>query len=184
MLKSTTILAVFLICALGAGCLLSKSTSNPDNYQRIAVLGLEGARTALMVAKSESVKAKHFEGCVTSYVLEEAIDAASRTISAKIKGDVVIPALSVDLSDCMVFKDDPAEGTKIPDLSQKGIQASLYTAQYYALKLAASDCKKGQVALAAFGYLEGLQDAIVSEPQKPDGVFEVPAQSVDLSMCE
>jgi hypothetical protein len=54
---------------------------------------------------------------------------------------------------------------------------------HYATKLKATDCKKGELALAALGYLQGMIKPIADEIADPDGKISVPPVPVDLSAC-
>lgn len=54
---------------------------------------------------------------------------------------------------------------------------------HYATKLRASDCVKGEIALAALGYLQGMVKPIADEIENTDGIFEVPPVTVSLGSC-
>jgi cell pole-organizing protein PopZ len=60
---------------------------------------------------------------------------------------------------------------------------AILSGTHYATKLKATDCKKGELALSALGYLQGMIKPIADEIADPDGKISVPAVPVDLSAC-
>lgn len=60
---------------------------------------------------------------------------------------------------------------------------AIIAGNHYATKLKAVDCKKGELAIAALGYLSGMVKPIADEIADPDGKISIPAVTLDLSGC-
>jgi hypothetical protein len=60
---------------------------------------------------------------------------------------------------------------------------AIIAGNHYATKLKAVDCKKGELAIAALGYLSGMVKPIADEIADPDGKISIPAVTLDLSAC-
>jgi hypothetical protein len=60
---------------------------------------------------------------------------------------------------------------------------AIIAGSHYATKLKATDCKKGEIAVAALGYLSGMVKPIADEIADPDGKISIPAVPIDLSAC-
>lgn len=207
--KFTVSAALLIPLALG-GCKPTKGTANPEDYFPLIQVALAGGETAAMIGRNEAIKAENFPGCVASEALITSLGSANEVIGGRLMDKIVIPAVEIDVSECLPFKDKadaapveggeaaPVEGDETPveeSSSLKGnpdaamlVEAiagiTLAAVAHYAAKLQTTHCKKGTAALGAVNYVQGMVGPIADEIAEPDGKLSVPAVTIDLSECE
>jgi len=108
--KFTVSAALLIPLALG-GCRPTKGTANPEDYFPLIQVALGGGETAAMIGRNEAIKAKNFAGCVASESLISAFDSANQVLASKMGGQIVIPAVEIDVSECLALQAAPAEET-------------------------------------------------------------------------
>ena len=106
--KFTVAAALILPLGLG-GCVPKKGTASPEDYFPLIQIALAGGETAAMIGHGEFVKTKNFGGCVAASTLITAFDAANQVLSGKLQGKIVIPAVDIDVSDCLALRETPTE---------------------------------------------------------------------------
>ena len=184
-IKFTVIFAVLAAFSLTA-CKPTKGTANPDDYFFLAQTALEGAKIGSMIGRNEAIKNSNFAGCVSAEVLGEAAGSAADALSKSMGDDFVIPAVSIDLEDCMAFggRPGPVDREAVAAYVESISGVALTAASHYASKLEAADCRKGKALNGAIEYLQGLVRPISDEISVTDGVFEAPEVRVSLSECK
>ncbi len=187
MQKSTRILlSVGLLLSLG--CKPSSGVKSPEDYLPYISMGLEAGATAALLGKNEAKAQSAFAACVTTGVLSSAFNTASDVVIGISTENPQIPAVDVDVSDCVEFAPHPVtEGKEIGDDVQEIIDlwaaAALTNAKFYILKLKGQNCKGYETGMAVLGYVEGLVEPIVAEISEPDGKLSLPAVPVNLAAC-
>jgi len=106
--KLTVTAALILPLGLG-GCVPKKGTASPEDYFPLIQIALAGGETAAMIGHGEFIKTKNFGGCVAASTLITAFDAANQVLSGKLQDKIVIPAVDIDVSDCLALRGTPAE---------------------------------------------------------------------------
>lgn len=106
--KFTVSAALLLPLALG-GCKPTKGTANPEDYFPLIQVAMGGGETAAMIGRNEAIKAKNFAGCVASESLITAFDSANQVLAGRLGDKVVIPAVEIDVSECLALRESPAE---------------------------------------------------------------------------
>jgi len=265
-MAKTTLLTLLVTTVAATGCRPNKGTASPQDYFGLIQVAFQGGEIASMIGRNEAIKAKNFAGCVSADVLLAAFDSAGDALSAKTMDNVVIPGFDLDLSECMAFREVPAEEAPEADGDNASAPASvvvaivapaeeapaeeapaeeapaeateeapaeeapaeepaaeepaaeepaaeepeeeassveevaagnedaaamvesiagvaIIAAAHYAVKLKATDCKKGELALGVLGYLSGMVKPIADEIAEPDGKISIPAVPLDLSAC-
>lgn len=189
------ILSLLLTSMATTGCLPTKGTAGPEDYFGLIQVAFQGGEIAAMIGRNEAIQAKNFPGCVSAEVLESAFNSAGRALRSKTPESVEIPGFEVDMSTCMAFRGpvevDPVE---TPDSVQGNEDVAVLVeaiagiailgGTHYANKLKATDCKRGELALAALGYLRGMVKPIADEIALPDGVVVIPSVVLPLHSCE
>jgi hypothetical protein len=102
--KLTVPLLLALPIAMG-GCRPKRGTANPEDYYPLIQVALAGGETAAMIGRNEAIKAKNFGGCVASEALMTAFDSAGEILAGKLGGKIVIPAVDLDVSECLALRD-------------------------------------------------------------------------------
>ena len=97
---------IILPIALG-GCRPQKGTANPEDYFPLIQVALAGGETAAMIGRNEAIRAKNFEGCVASESLVAAFDSANQILAGRLSDQIVIPAVEIDVSDCLALRETP-----------------------------------------------------------------------------
>jgi len=108
-LAKTTILTLLVTTVAATGCRPNRGTASPQDYFGLIQVAFQGGEIASMIGRNEAIKAKNFAGCVSSDVLLAAFDSAGDALNAKVMDNVVIPGFDLDLSECMAFREVPAE---------------------------------------------------------------------------
>lgn len=120
-----TVAATLLLPLTLGGCGPKKGTANPEDYFPLIQVALAGGETAAMIGHGEFVKTKNFGGCVAASTLITAFDGANQVLSGKLQDKIVIPAVDIDVSDCLALREAPAaEGD---DAEAGDENASLYS---------------------------------------------------------
>ena len=96
--------ALILPFALG-GCRPHKGTANPEDYFPLIQVALAGGETAAMIGRNEAIKAKSFGGCVAAESLVSAFDSSAQVLAGRLRGQIVIPAVDIDVSECLALRD-------------------------------------------------------------------------------
>lgn len=150
-----------------------------------AILDAAGNASA---ALSVAFIGKDVVGCkvtlATSAALVSASNAAKGAIDAKDGGDVILPAISVDISACGDLPpgaDIPAEVTKGLAFA-KAVQPMLTLAANNAIPT--DKCKLQAWVDAVIPYAFSVADAVTTELGAPDGKVEILASTVVLSACK
>jgi len=104
-----TVSAALLAPLVLGGCRPSKGTANPEDYFPLIQVAMAGGETGAMIGRNEAIKAKNFAGCVASEALISAFDSANEVLTGRLNDQIVIPAVEVDVSECMALRDAPAE---------------------------------------------------------------------------
>lgn len=179
--KFLALVAAFSLTA----CKPGKGTASPDDYTFLISTALQGAEIASMIGRNEAIKSKNFAGCVTAEVFGESAKSVNDAFAKRMGEDFVIPAVSIDLDDCMPLSKGPGPQSReeIAGYVEAFSGVALTAAQHYASKLLQTDCRKGTAALGAVAYLQGLVKPVASEIALPDGIFEASEVKVSLSEC-
>lgn len=106
--KITVPLLLALPLSLG-GCQPKKGTANPEDYFPLIQVALAGGETAAMIGRNEAIKAKNFGGCVAAESLITGFDGATQVLAGKLQDKVVIPAVEIDVSECLALRETPAD---------------------------------------------------------------------------
>lgn len=106
--KFTVSAALLLPLALG-GCKPTKGTANPEDYFPLIQVALAGGETASMIGRNEALKAENFAGCVASEALISAFGSANEAIGGRLMDKIVIPAVEVDVSECLALREGDVE---------------------------------------------------------------------------
>lgn len=177
----------FVLCGfILTGCLPTKGTASPEDYMFLAQTSLEGAKVAAMIGRNEAIDDRNFAGCVASEVFVEALGSANKALGKSSMGDdFYIPAVSIDLSECMSFAPapGPAPNEEVAQHVEAIASVALGAAIHYSRSLLQADCKKGVAVLGVVEYLMGLVKPIANEIALSDGKFEAPEVKVPLSSC-
>lgn len=182
MYKRGVLTLVAIPLCLSLGCKPKKDTASPEDYFPLAIAGLEIGKTAAYIARNDFIEKKNFAGCVTSEVLAAAFDAGEQVLDKKMIDKIVIPALDVDVSECMPFNPhEPKSHEDIAQIFEAVTGAGVSVAMIYAKKLEITDCKKGKAVLGVLDWINKIIDPIAQEISKPDGVFSTPAVTLDLN---
>lgn len=190
--------AALCLPLLAGGCKPSKGSANPEDYFPLIQVALGAGETGAMIGRNEAIKAQNRGGCVAAESMITAFDSANQILTGSLEDKVVIPAISIDVSDCSELKgsdsEAPAEGASTED-ALKGSQdaavlfetlagITLAAVKHYAARLKTANCGKGTAALGVVLYVEGMVGPISAEIADPDGKVDVPAVTIDLSECE
>lgn len=105
--KIATGALLVLPIALG-GCTPRKGTANPEDYFPLIQVALAGGETASMIGRNEAIKAKNFAGCVAAASLISAFDSSNQVLAGRLEDKIVIPAVDVDVSECLALREAPA----------------------------------------------------------------------------
>lgn len=168
-----------------SGCQPRKGTANPEDYYPLIQVALAGGETAAMIGRNEAIKAENFGGCVAASVLTTAFDSANQALSGRLMDTLVVPGVSLDVSECLPLQSKEGKGNQDAAMLVDTLAGvTLAAASHYAAKLKVANCKKGTAALGAISYVGGMLKPIASEIENPDGKIEVPAVVIDLSECE
>lgn len=178
----TALLASFVL----SGCDLQKGTVSPEDYIFLARSSLDGVWLGAMIGRNEAIRSKNFPACVTGEVLGEVSVGVSETLSKRPSGDVVIPPVDIDLSDCMAFSPGPRPQDRevIATYMEAFSGVALSAVEHYGLRLKQADCRKGTAVLGAVAYLQGLVKPIADEISIPDGMFSAPGVRISISECQ
>ena len=104
--KITVPLLLALPLAMG-GCHPKKGTANPEDYFPLIQVALAGGETGAMIGRNEAIKAGNFGGCVAAASLITGFDGALQVLSGKLQDKIVIPAVEIDVSECLALRDEP-----------------------------------------------------------------------------
>lgn len=102
--KFTVAASLVLPFVLG-GCVPKKGTASPEDYFPLIQVALAGGETAAMIGHNEAIKAKNFGGCVAASTLITAFDGAGEILAGKLAGQIVIPGVDLDVSECLALRD-------------------------------------------------------------------------------
>jgi hypothetical protein len=100
--------ALLLVPVGLGGCKPQKGTANPEDYFPLIQVALAGGETAAMIGRNEAIKAENFPGCVASEALITAFDGGGQVLAGRLDDKIVIPAVDIDVSECLALKDSPA----------------------------------------------------------------------------
>ena len=112
--KFTVSTALLLPLVLG-GCRPTSGTASPEDYFPLIQVALGSGETAAMIGRNEAIKAKNFAGCVASESLVSAFDSANQVLSGRLRDKITIPAVEIDVSECLALREAPAEETSAGD---------------------------------------------------------------------
>jgi hypothetical protein len=90
-------------------CGPQKGTASPEDYYPLIQVALGGGETAAMIGRNEAIKAKSFGGCVAAEALITAFDSAGAVLAGKLGDKIVIPAVDLDVSECLALREAEAE---------------------------------------------------------------------------
>ena len=108
-MAKTTLLTLLVTTVAATGCRPNRGTASPEDYFGLIQVAFQGGEIASMIGRNEAIKAKNFAGCVSSDVLLAAFDSAGDALNAKVMDNGVIHGFDLDLSECMAFREVPAE---------------------------------------------------------------------------
>jgi len=151
----------------------------------LVATALESAEIGTMIGRNEAIQKRDFAGCVSAEVSLKALDSVGTALRRQDGSSFVIPALSVNLEDCMAFygRPRPQSQEQVAEYVEGFTGVALTAAEFYAQRLARVDCDRGYAVLGAISYLRGLVTPIAREISMSDGLFEVPETVVDLAVC-
>lgn len=101
-------LSVSILLALPlvmGGCVPKKGTASPEDYFPLIQVAMAGGETAAMIGRNEAIKAKNFGGCVAAASLITGFDGATQVLAGRIQGLIVIPAVEIDVSECLALRE-------------------------------------------------------------------------------
>lgn len=189
MQSATKFLAIgALMPILMAGCKPNGSVKSPEDYLPYVSMALEAAGTAASIGQTEARTKGAFAACVTTGVLESALNTASDAVVGSVTKNEQIPAVEVDVSVCLEFAPDPAEGKDVSEevkaLIDAWTDAVIKQASFFIDRLEGSNCKAYQGGTAAMIYVKQVMGPIVEEISEPDGKLSLPAVPINLAACE
>ena len=125
-----TVSATLLIPLALGGCRPSKGTANPEDYFPLIQVALGGGETAAMIGRNEAIKAKNFAGCVASESLISGFDSANQVLAAKLADKIVIPAVEIDVSECLALREAPSEDDAVGESAYGPVTINTRVAGY------------------------------------------------------
>ena len=105
-----TVPLLLIVPLTTGGCQPKKGTANPEDYFPLIQVALAGGETAAMIGRNEAIKAKNFGGCVAAESLITGFDTANQVLGAKLQDKVVIPAVEIDVSECLALREEVPAG--------------------------------------------------------------------------
>lgn len=184
MLKAAKTLGILGLAGVLSGCSPKKGTANPDDYYPLILAALDGGRIATMIARNEFLAKGNFPGCVSMEAMIAGFSATGDALAGKLQDQMVIPGFELDLAECMALREEnPAGNQEVGPLISGTAEVALTTAEFYAMRMQLTNCKKGTAALAAIAYIRGLVDPVVSQVESPGATMTIPAVSVPLDAC-
>lgn len=183
--KFMSVIALVGLMAGSTGCKVKKETASPEDYWPLILIALDGGKTAAMIGRNEFIEKKNFGGCVATEVLISAFGSAQDVLSGKMQDKVILPALELDLEECLKIKGDTPQGHEdLVPLIEGVSDIALMTGEFYAKKLKRHDCKKGTAALGAIAYIRGLIKPITDTVAKPGSMISIPAVEITFDDCK
>lgn len=172
---------------LVSGCKPSGNVKSPEDYIPFVAMALEGGATAALIGKSDAKAKGAFGACVATGVIGTAFSTAGDGLVGYATKNPQIPAVDVDVSDCLEFAPKEPDGKEIDDdlkaLIDSWTASVLQTATFFLSKLETQNCKGYQAGLAAVAYVEAVKDPIIDEISNPDGSLSLPAVPINLAAC-
>lgn len=173
------------LMAGSTGCRVKKETASPEDYYPLILIALDGGKTAAMIGRNEFINKKNFDGCVATEVLIAGFGSAQDVLSGKMQDKVILPALELDLKECLDIRGDTPQGHEdLVPLIEGVSDIALMTGEFYAKKLKATNCKKGVAALGAIAYIRGLVKPITDQIAKPGSMVSIPAVEITFDECK
>jgi len=122
-----TVAAILLLpLALGGCPRPKKGTASPEDYFPLIQVALAGGETAAMIARNEFIERKDWGGCVAGEVLIVAFDGANQVLTGRLQDKIVIPAIDLDVSECLALRDaTKEEGDESASLKSSMIVAAV-----------------------------------------------------------
>lgn len=100
-----TVTAALVLPLASTGCTPKKGTANPEDYFPLIQVALAGGETGAMIARNEFIEKKNWQGCVAGEALISGFDSAQQVLSGRLQDKVVIPAVDIDVSECLALRD-------------------------------------------------------------------------------
>lgn len=111
--------------ALGA-CRPNRGTANPEDYFPLIQVALAGGETAAYIGRSEAIRAKNFAGCVSAEALASGFDGAGQVLGGQLKGQIVFPALEIDVAECLSLR--PANSAQLEGPVVSSVKVAAFVA--------------------------------------------------------
>lgn len=109
--KFTVAATLVLPLTLG-GCVPKKGTASPEDYFPLIQVALAGGETGAMIARNEFIEKKNWKGCVAGEALISAFDSAQQVLSGRLQNKIVIPAVDIDVSECLTLRNTSGESAR------------------------------------------------------------------------
>lgn len=173
------LLATFII-----GC------GGTTKYLPIVDASIEGAKGITSAGKALAVNDKNVPACYVTCALLTALNTSQGAVNGWLKGDNppgVIPAVDVDLSECLALSEKPIEPILKGDAQiivtslVGGILPAVDAVIRAVLGASEVSCEDKAVADAVLRYVQNVAPAVVEELINPDGKLSVP--EITLNSC-
>lgn len=179
-----------VVTSLAFGCSAVAPQQRNVASLLIVMNAIETSKLALAYAKLNAVENGKTNTCIASGIAISAMNSASSTI---INGLSVIPAVTVDVSDCIGSaalnpKTSTARDEALAALVGTFTRSVLGTAEYYFIstQVSAQDpatCKDAAIALGIIRYLEPIPAMVVTKLRNFDGKISIPSVVIPEPAC-
>lgn len=173
------------IAALLIGC------GSTTQYLPIIDASIDGAKGVTQSGKAIALHKEDVAGCYITCALLTALDTAQGAVDGWLKGEDppgVIPAVDIDLSECISLIGHPPEpilkgdARVIVTATVGGILPAIDAVIRAILTASEVSCEERAVADAVLRYVQSVAPAVVDELSNPDGVLTVP--EVVFNSCD
>jgi len=172
-------LALALMAVVGVILALKNWDGTVEDWNSI-LMELTTLKAATVGAQEVAIAQEDWVACVSSGVASSSVDISRAALVSARDGVCEIPAVGVDVSACMPFREKELEGKDIPLAVELSISPLLSVVG----KLAedAEDPKVAEVGALLIEGLKAYQPHIISVIEEPGaGLFTLPAISCDMS---
>ena len=136
---------------------------------------------AASLAEQVAVADEDFAGCVASKSANALVSSVSESVSSASDGVCTIPAVDVDVSQCIAWKDTTPEGVDVPSTVQLAVSPVLLLAKG-ALNHASDESLKNWGS-AVVDWLSSGQESVVALIEQPEG-GTLSFESVTVENCK
>jgi len=158
------------------------STQNFDPVP-LVLTAVQGGEIVSSILAQNALESEAWEACVAATVTGAVLGAAQEALVDQTE----LPALGVDVSDCLIFNPDFEAGdSTLPSVSRpiEAAISTLITIDTFLNVWGDELCEKIPAIFVVYDYLEAAVPEILAEILAPDGIVSVPAISLTPDTCD